>query len=228
MCHGVNASRGEDARALDTDRICKGRVNCRPRDQPRQGHWIAAHIQDPAAAKRRIIKPRAGVETRIETKAGFNMNGCSYFSVSDDFQHPVDLRMAAVHIGFHEKAAFLGGHFCYGNHFGSVHARWLFAEHMLARAQGGDRQFGMPGVRGRDIDGVNLRIAEQILRRRVTRRRRDHVAIAKAGTAGRLARRDGDKRAMRGLRQTIRKVMGDRPRSDNPPANGHDALPSLQ
>ena len=99
--------------------------------------------------------------------------------------------MAPIHEGFHEKALLLGGDFGHGNDFGGVHSGGLFAQHRFAGAQGGNRQFGVPRMRGRDVDRVDVRISQQRCMVSIAFGSGDFVGVSKDIAAGRIAAGNG-------------------------------------
>ena len=219
--HRIDTGFSEDSHAFDGNRIGESRTRGRTRDQPGQRDGIAADIQYGPAAQRHVVKPRVGLVGRVKAEMGLDVVRHADFAAGDDLQHAGDLGVAAIHEGFHEEAALLLGHLGHRNDFGGIHACGLFAQHMLARPQRRNRQFGMPGVRGRDIDGVDLRIGKKGCVIGMATGFRHGIFVAERLAPRRITAGDGGQPTALRLCQTVGKVVGNAARSDDAPAYGH-------
>ena len=228
VSHRIHPGCGQRAGALDHHRVVNRLPDGRPGNQPGERGRIAAHIQNPASAKRRFVQARAGFVGGVEAEMGLDVLQLADLARGDDLQHAGDLRVAAVHEGFHEEAPLLRRDFRHRRHLGRVHPGGLFAEHMLAGAQSGNGQFGVPGVRGGDIDRVNVGIGHQRRVGVIALGRRNCVFVAETGALGRVAAGDGGQLARCRLRQTVGIIVGNGTRADDAPAYGHGVLPCFR
>ena len=227
VSHGIDTSFSQNARALDGNRIGKGLARRGTCDQPRQRNRIAADIQNGPTAQRHVIKPRAGTVGRIKAEMAFDVIGHADLARGDDLQHTGDLGMAAVHESFHEEAPFLLGNFCDRHNFGRVHPRRLFAQHMFARPERRNRQFRMPGMRGRDIDRIDLLVGQKGGMIGIALGQRHGVLVAEGLAPRRIPAGNRGQLATFRLRQTIGEIVGNCTRPDDSPANGHEIPPRL-
>ena len=224
---GIDAGFRKSTGAFDRYRVVEGGVDDRACDEAGERSRIAAHVQNAATAQGQLIKAGAFAVGGVETEMGLDVLRHTNLTRRDDLQHPGDLGVQAVHERFHEQPSALCGDLGHGGNFGGVHAGGLFAQHMLAGAQGGDGQFRVPGMRRCDIDRVDLIIRQD---RRITgmaMRVGDGIFVAERFAPRGIAAGNRHQFAGLRLRQTVGEIVGDAARPDDSPANCHGRPPLM-
>ena len=77
----------------------------RTRDQPRDRHRVAAHVENAAAAQGVGEEPAFRVEIGLETERRLDDADLADRAVPDEFHQPRGLRMAAIHERLHQENA---------------------------------------------------------------------------------------------------------------------------
>ena len=110
-----------------------------------------------------IVDPALWVETDLSTECRSNHVYIADRAILYELNHALDLRVAAIHKGFHQEHIVFTCCFDHRRGFGVVHADRFLDEDVLAGFGALYRPFGVEWVDCRDIDGIDLLVLQQLL-----------------------------------------------------------------
>ena len=131
-------------------------------------------VERAAAGKRRIGEPFAARNFKPAVAVGLSQQRPADGAFGDELFGADELGIETAVVGNAEKSARMRAPSatmllaC-----GKIHGHGLFAEHVLARAQGRDGGARMEGDRQRDVNGIDGRVGDGFLDRSATSARRD-------------------------------------------------------
>src|SRR6266568_2970158 len=123
---------------------------------------IASRIQDTTAAKCVVQEATLGMSIHMEAEGGLDHTHLTNHARTDQFQEFRDLRMATIHIGFHEEDTMALRRLDDGHSLGMIERNGLLTEHMFSRLSRFNGPFSMERMRKSHIDCLHALISQHI------------------------------------------------------------------
>jgi len=148
---------GEDFVRLDNDTLSG------PGDEAGHGGAVPANVENASAAEQLVEKAAFEVEIGAETEPGGDGAHLADGACADQFEDAGDLRMAPVHVGFHEEDIVFPRSLQHLDGLVVMHAHRLFAEDMLLGLRGAEGPFPVVRMRRGDVDDIDIGVGQESL-----------------------------------------------------------------
>ena len=132
------------------------------RQEAQQAHRVAPHVHGGAAGEGELVADVAALPERRRERH-VDLRDVAQLTRAHDLDEPLGERVVLVVKGLHDDLAGIRvGHLDHGSRLVRIGREGLLAEHVLAGPQGRHRPVAVESVRERVVDGVDVRVLDQL------------------------------------------------------------------